>query len=79
MTTSELFKKHFGDVCSANLKHPNVEAFFTDLNEQCIEEDRQRKALAGKQAICTHKFDAGVDTHTRTVYKCLICGLTEIV
>lgn len=40
MSTSELFKKHFGDSPSANLNHPNMESFFNDLNDECIMEDK---------------------------------------
>lgn len=42
MSTSELFKKHFGDCPAANLKHPNMEAFFEDLNKECEAEDKSR-------------------------------------
>ncbi|MDR1554206.1 MAG: hypothetical protein LBS69_12230 [Prevotellaceae bacterium] len=42
MKTHELFQKHFGDVVGVGLKHPNIEAFFGELNEICKEEARQR-------------------------------------
>ncbi len=38
-TTSDLFKKHFNDYGSAGLLHPNMEAFFNDLNDVCKIED----------------------------------------
>jgi len=38
-TTSDLFKKHFNDMGGVGLFHPNMEAFFTDLNNVCIIED----------------------------------------
>ncbi len=41
MSTTELFKKHFGEEsASVDLKHPNVEAFFEELNQECLEEDK---------------------------------------
>jgi len=27
-------------MASANLNHPNMEAFFNDLNEECVREDK---------------------------------------
>ena len=39
MSTSELFTKHFGDTVAVGLKHPNIEAFFEDLNRECVRED----------------------------------------
>jgi hypothetical protein len=39
MTTSELFNKHFGDTLIASLSHPNAEAFFEELKEECLLED----------------------------------------
>ncbi len=43
MTTRELFEKHFGDqaVC-VGLKHPNIEQFFNELNEECLLEDEKK-------------------------------------
>jgi hypothetical protein len=42
MTTTELFRKHFGNTAKVDLKHPNVESFFEELNAICLEEDRQK-------------------------------------
>jgi hypothetical protein len=39
MTTSKLFKNHFGETTQVDLKHPNIEAFFNELNEECLKED----------------------------------------
>ena len=39
MTTSELFKKHFNEEKVVGLKHPNIESFFEELNQICIQED----------------------------------------
>jgi len=47
MTTTELFKKHFGNTPTVNLLNPNVEKFFDELTAICLEEDRKKK-LSGK-------------------------------
>ena len=37
MSSTELFKKHFGDQsASVDLKHPNMEKFFSELNEESL-------------------------------------------
>ena len=42
MSSTELFRKHFGsDSASVGLKHPNIESFFNELNEECKLEDVQ--------------------------------------
>lgn len=38
-TTSDLFKKHFNDMGQTGFLHPNMEAFFNDLNNVCKIED----------------------------------------
>jgi hypothetical protein len=44
MSTTEIFRKHFGDKsASVDLKHPNMEAFFNELNEECLREDEEKK------------------------------------
>ena len=43
MSTTALFTKHFGDTPAVGIFHPNVEAFFEELNQECLEEDRQRQ------------------------------------
>jgi len=46
MSTSELFKKHFPNVyggVGAGLLYPNIEAFFSDLNEECLKADARKK------------------------------------
>jgi hypothetical protein len=48
MSTHKLFKKHFGDQIAVDLKHPNMEKFFTDLNNECLQEDKE------KYCQCTH-------------------------
>jgi hypothetical protein len=42
MSTSKLFEKHFGNTASVDLKHPNTEAFFEELNAECLAEDKQK-------------------------------------
>ncbi|MDR2291876.1 MAG: hypothetical protein LBE11_00175 [Prevotellaceae bacterium] len=49
VTTHELFQKYFGNVGAVNLKHPKMEAFFSELNEVCKEENRQRLEQEQKQ------------------------------
>jgi hypothetical protein len=39
MSTSELFRKHFGDTGAVGLKHPRIDDFFKDLKRQCMLED----------------------------------------
>jgi len=44
MSSTELFRKHFGEESAAiDLKHPNMEAFFNDLNEECLRENENGK------------------------------------
>ena len=41
MSSTELFRKHFGEEsATVDLKHPNMEAFFKELNQECLEEDK---------------------------------------
>lgn len=42
MSTSKLFRKHFGDIASVSLNNPNIENFFEELKEECLLEDKQR-------------------------------------
>ena len=45
MTTSELFAKHFPNVYGGNgvgFLNPNVEAFFEELNQECLKEDAEK-------------------------------------
>jgi len=41
METSELFKKHFGNVPQVNTNHPNIEPFFAELAEICNNEGKK--------------------------------------
>lgn len=41
-TASDLFKKHFNSYGQVGLQHPNMEAFFEDLNNICKIEDSLR-------------------------------------
>lgn len=43
METTKLFTKHFGDETAVDMKHPNMESFFEELNEVCKAEDKQKK------------------------------------
>lgn len=43
MSSTEIFRKHFGDKSvSVDLRHPNIEKFFNELNEECLLEDKQK-------------------------------------
>lgn len=42
MSTTELFKKHFGNTAAVDMKHPNMESFFEELNAECLEEDKHK-------------------------------------
>jgi len=42
MSTTLLFKKHFGNSVAVDLKYPNVENFFEELNQECIDEDLKK-------------------------------------
>jgi len=49
MTTSELFAKHFPNVYGGNgvgFLNPNVEAFFEELNQECLKEDVAKKVCS---------------------------------
>ena len=49
MSSTELFRKHFGDQSVfVDLKHPNMEKFFSELNEECLLEDKQKQ--------CSHSW-----------------------
>lgn len=39
MSSTELFRKHFGEKLAVDLRHPNMENFFNELNEECKQED----------------------------------------
>ena len=42
MSTHELFQKHFGNTAAVDMKHPNMESFFEELNAECLAEDKQK-------------------------------------
>lgn len=42
MSSTKLFRKHFGEAAVVDLKHPNIEAFFEELNQECLEEDNKK-------------------------------------
>ncbi len=44
MSTNKLFIKHFGNIASVDLKHPNIENFFEELNQECLEEDKLKNS-----------------------------------
>lgn len=57
MSSTELFRKHFGDQsASVDLKHPNMEKFFSELNEECLLEDKQKQLrkhdVSGSVCMC---------------------------
>ena len=41
-TTKEIWQKHFGDTPSVGLDHQNIESFFSEVNEACINEDENK-------------------------------------
>lgn len=59
MSSTELFRKHFGEEsASIDLKHPNMEAFFNELNEECLRENEQGNnpyLLSGEELERTEK------------------------
>ena len=43
MSSTKLFRKHFGNQSAAvDLKHPNMVKFFNELSEECLLEDKQK-------------------------------------
>lgn len=59
-TTSEIFQKHFGkESASVGIFHPNVESFFDELNQVCIEEDKRKNAM--QIDIIDYKSDYEID------------------
>ena len=59
MSTTKLFKKHFGDTAFVDMKHPNMEGFFNDLNAECLEEDKYKKC--------------NIHSVTKRTFRCLVC------
>lgn len=58
MSTTTLFKKHFPEVyggAGVGLMHPNMEAFFEELNEECLKDDVNGK---NKKIVCSRYPDA---------------------
>ena len=51
METTDLFKKHFGDVVGVSLRHPNMEHFFDELSEICELEDLIKKPTRGDRIL----------------------------
>lgn len=53
-TTSDLFKKHFPEVyggAGVGLFHPNIESFFSELNDVCLIQDSLKQLSAYSQSI----------------------------
>jgi len=64
MSSTELFKKHFGDQsASVDLKHPNTEKFFSELNYECLLEDKQRDSLKELKKIQANRMSDGNRKH----------------
>jgi len=40
MNTNDLWTKHFENTAAVGIFHPNFEAFFDELNKDCLEEDK---------------------------------------
>ena len=58
MSTSKLFEKHFGNTASVDLKHPNIESFFEELNDECLAEDKNKNcniSVVGSGTCKKHK------------------------
>lgn len=48
MSSTELFRKHFGEESAiVDLKHPNIENFFDELNKECLKEDGRTEGRFG--------------------------------
>lgn len=68
MSSTELFRKHFGsEISSVDLKHPNIENFFSELNEECLREDMQKN--------CNHRFVYKIMFDHSGKNVCEKCGL----
>jgi hypothetical protein len=39
LSTTELFRKHFGETCAVSITHPRIDDFFKDMKRQCMLED----------------------------------------
>lgn len=64
----ELFRKHFGEKsASVDLNHPNMEKFFDELNQECINEDKKKN--------CSHEF-VYREYFSQPYGTCLECGKT---
>jgi len=59
MESTKLFRKHFGEQAVAvNLNHPNIVAFFDELNEVCLRENEEGQnsyLLSGDELERTEK------------------------
>ena len=68
MSSTKIFSKHFGrEIFSVDLKHPNIENFFEDLNEECLREDKQKN--------CKHTFVYKIMFDHTGKNVCEKCGL----
>ena len=68
MSSTELFRKHFGEESAVvDLKHKNMEAFFEELNQECLEEDKIKN--------CTHEF-VSREFLNQPYGTCAVCGRT---
>ena len=59
MSSTKLFRKHFGERAAVDLKHPNMEAFFNDLNKECLQEDTGKLKIT----IMKYSFYAELKLH----------------
>jgi hypothetical protein len=76
MSTHELFKKHFGNQIAVDLKHPNMESFFEELNEECLQEDKHKKCNI-QRVVRQFTCSCGIPDAIRLcegVEYCMKCG-----
>lgn len=71
MSSTKLFRKHFGDQSPAvDLKHPNMEKFFSELNVECLLEDKQKQ--------CNHTWmNSGMSAQGKSLMVCINCRKTK--
>ena len=77
MSTTELFKKHFGNTAAVDMKHPNMESFFEELNTECLEEDKHKNCNIPcvSNSVCSHEFIER-EYASQPYGTCLACGKT---
>jgi len=76
MSTHDLFKKHFGNTAAVDMKHPNMESFFEELNAECLEEDKHKNCNIPcvSNSVCEHDYVYKILHDHTAADVCTKCG-----